>query len=138
MVFALLLLPKCLDSLCHNCPCSPARDLGSLVSGLALLTFAKQPPPTGRCVDGTPKTANVSVKILDTHSTTCCSQVSIADVAIKYSEIHEREFSSKKCLLFFSVSSFKSLLKAKASFENLRSHGFALCRGHNHSLLADI
>ena len=33
-VFAILLLPKCMVNLFYHCPCPPARDLGSRVSGL--------------------------------------------------------------------------------------------------------
>ena len=34
-VFALLLQPKCLGKPFYHCPCPPARDFGSRVSGLA-------------------------------------------------------------------------------------------------------
>ena len=33
-VFALLLLPNCLNNLFYHCPCPPARDFGSRVYGL--------------------------------------------------------------------------------------------------------
>ena len=37
--FALLLLPKCLVSLFYHCPCPPARDFGSHVSGIFFLSY---------------------------------------------------------------------------------------------------
>ena len=36
-VFALLLLPNCLNSLFYHCPCPPARDFGSRVYGLVVV-----------------------------------------------------------------------------------------------------
>jgi len=39
-VLGLLLLPNCLVGLHHHCPCPPARDLGSRVSGLVFLTYS--------------------------------------------------------------------------------------------------
>ena len=36
VVFALLLLPNCLNSLFYHCPCPSARDFGSRVYGLVL------------------------------------------------------------------------------------------------------
>ena len=44
VVFELLFMPKCLIHLFYRCPCLPARDLGSRISGIVpLLAFPFSP-----------------------------------------------------------------------------------------------